>query len=168
MSYSIAEINQMTQAEFGAAFGAVFEDTPAIALEVWHARPFQDFSALYSSMAQTVKTLSPQAKLDLICAHPDLGSKLDMAEASVNEQTGAGLTQLSSEEYERFQTLNQNYRTRFDFPFIIAVKDHTKASILSAFETRLSHSTEQEYAQALSEILRIAYFRLQALSRSAD
>jgi 2-oxo-4-hydroxy-4-carboxy-5-ureidoimidazoline decarboxylase len=168
MAYSLAEINQMSQAEFGAVFGVVFEKTPAIALETWNAKPFQDFSALYDVMVQTVEALSAQSKLDLIHAHPDLGSKLAMAEASVQEQIGAGLTQLSCEEYERFQALNQAYRAKFGFPFIIAVKSHTKASILNAFEKRLNHSTEQEYAQALSEILRIAYFRLQNLIESEE
>lgn len=163
MSYSIAEVNQMTQAEFESAFGAVFENTPKIALEAWLAKPFNDAASIHESMVQVAEALSPQAKLELICSHPDLGSKVEMAQASVNEQKDAGLDQLSSEEYGRFQHLNCTYQTRFGFPFIIAVKNLTKDKILTAFEQRLGNSVEQERIQAFAEICFISYLRLQAL-----
>ncbi len=160
---TIAAVNPMSQAEFVEQFGAVFEETPAIAHQTWTQRPFADVADLHQKMVAVVDQLSPDEQLALIQAHPDLGSRAQMADASVQEQTGAGLTQLSASEYERFQLLNSAYKAKFGFPFILAVKGHTKASILAAFETRLQNSSEAERTQALAEIAQIARFRLEAL-----
>jgi 2-oxo-4-hydroxy-4-carboxy-5-ureidoimidazoline decarboxylase len=160
MSYSIAELNQLNQDAFVAAVGHVFEHTPSIAARVWSQRPFQDVTELHQKMVAMMNELNRAEQLSLICAHPDLGSKLKMAEASVKEQAGIGLDRLSPEEYRRFQQLNQAYREKFGFPFIIAVKNHTRESILAAFEQRLLNSQEVERRQALAEIAAIARFRL--------
>jgi 2-oxo-4-hydroxy-4-carboxy-5-ureidoimidazoline decarboxylase len=160
MSYSLAELNQMSQAEFVAALGAVFEDTPAIAQEVWHQRPFRDEIELHQCMVNVVKSASPAEQLALIRAHPDLGSKAKMAVASVQEQAGVGLDHLRPEEYKRFRLLNQAYKEKFGFPFIIAVKNHTTTSILEAFVHRLENTAAIEIKQALSEIFQIAEYRL--------
>jgi 2-oxo-4-hydroxy-4-carboxy-5-ureidoimidazoline decarboxylase len=86
-----------------------------------------------------------------------------MAEASVKEQVGVGLYQVSLEEYERFEFLNQSYKNKFGFPFIIAVKNHTKVSILEKFEQRLQNTLDIEKQQVLVEIAEIAKFRLMNL-----
>ncbi|MBE9075981.1 2-oxo-4-hydroxy-4-carboxy-5-ureidoimidazoline decarboxylase [Romeria aff. gracilis LEGE 07310] len=166
MAYSINEINQMSQAEFVSAFGAVYEETPAIARQIWSKRPFADGSALQQQMATHVNRLPLKQQLALIRAHPDLGSQAKMAPASVQEQSGLGLNRLSVREYERFQALNRAYKDKFGFPFIASVKNHTKDSILHAFEQRLSHSPEEETLKALAEINQIAAFRLAALVKS--
>lgn len=163
MLYSIAQLNQMNQADFVAALGAVFEATPAIAREAWTQRPFTDVTDLHQAMVDIVNVMSPAERLALIRAHPDLGSKAKMADASVQEQAGVGLNRLTREEYDRFQALNQAYKANFGFPFIIAVKNHTKASLLDAFDRRLQNTPEAEANQALTEITQIAYFRLAAL-----
>ncbi|HEY9643765.1 MAG TPA: 2-oxo-4-hydroxy-4-carboxy-5-ureidoimidazoline decarboxylase [Coleofasciculaceae cyanobacterium] len=160
MIYAIAQLNQMSQAEFVAALGSVFEETPRIAEQAWNQRPFKDVADLHQHMLDVVNTLSPEAQIALIQAHPDLGSKTKMAEASVQEQSGLGLDRLTPEEYQRFQQLNQAYKAKFGFPFIVAVKNHTKASILEAFDRRLTHEIEAEVQQALAEIAQIAHFRL--------
>jgi 2-oxo-4-hydroxy-4-carboxy-5-ureidoimidazoline decarboxylase len=160
MPYSLSKLNQMSQADFVATLGAVFEDTPAIAQEVWHQRPFQDGVELHRCMVDVVKSASPEEQLALIRAHPDLGSKAKMAIASVQEQAGVGLDRLSSEEYDRFRLLNEAYQEKFGFPFIIAVKNHTATSILEAFVHRIENSVAVEVKQALSEITQIAEFRL--------
>lgn len=158
--YTLNQLNHMDQTAFVAAVGAVFEHTPQIAAQAWLHRPFQDVDQLHQTMATIVQSLTESEQLALIRAHPDLGSRAKMAPASVSEQAGAGLDRLSPEEYERFQTLNRQYLTKFDFPFIIAVKQHTKASILEAFDCRLQSSREEERAQAIAEITQIAKFRL--------
>ncbi len=163
MPYPIATLNQMSQDEFVEALGAVFEETPAIARQVWHQKPFKDATELHRKMMDGVTAMSQAEKLALIQAHPDLGSKAKMAEASIQEQTGAGLTQLSPEEYERLQSLNQKYKAKFGFPFIVAVRNHTKDSILDAFNRRLDNPPDQEIEQALTEIAQIAQFRLLSL-----
>lgn len=161
--YSLAQLNAMSEAEFVSALGFIYEDTPAIACQVWHYRPFPDLDTLVHHFIHQATQLSEAEQLQLICAHPDLGSRVKMAEASVQEQTGAGLNQLIPEEYERLLTLNQAYKTKFGFPFIIAVKNHTKASILDAFEQRLDHAPAVEREQAIAEIHAIAQHRLRAV-----
>ena len=153
----------MSQLEFTEALGEIWEETPAIANKAWHDSPFEDLEALYQSMVAVVNSMSETEQVKLIKAHPDLGSKTKMAESSVQEQAGVGLDRLSESEYQRFQSLNQAYKDKFDFPFIIAVKEHTKESILEAFETRLKNTQEPEKQQALAEISKIARLRLESM-----
>lgn len=161
-SLSLNDLNQSSQAEFVAALGDIFEQTPAIAATVWQQRPFANCADLHAKMLAIVQALTPAAQLTLIQAHPDLGSKARMAIASVQEQASAGLDQLTPSEYEQFLELNQRYRGKFGFPFIIAVKHHSKASILAAFQQRLGNSIAQEHQQALAEIGEIARLRLES------
>ncbi|MCU0567285.1 MAG: 2-oxo-4-hydroxy-4-carboxy-5-ureidoimidazoline decarboxylase [Oculatellaceae cyanobacterium Prado106] len=156
----LSEVNQMTQDAFVDAFGAVFEESPAIAQQAWNQRPFANLDALHQSMVELVRGMSVEQQLALIRAHPDLGSRVKMAEASVQEQAGAGLDGLSGAEYERFQALNQAYRERFGFPFIVAVRNHTKQSILECFVRRLENEAAVERGGAIAEIEKIARFRL--------
>jgi beta-ureidopropionase / N-carbamoyl-L-amino-acid hydrolase len=162
MIYSLAELNALSQEAFTEALGSIFEQTPAIAAQTWNHRPFATLSALHRTMATLVRNLSSEQQLALIRAHPDLGSKAKMAEASVQEQASAGLDRLTPTEYEQFHHLNQSYQTKFGFPFIIAVKNHTKASILEAFVQRLQHTVVAEQERAIAEIIEIARFRLLA------
>lgn len=156
----LSAVNQLDQQAFVALLGPVFEDTPQIAAAVWPQRPFATVEQLHGAMVTVMQAFSEEEKLRLIGAHPDLGSRAKMAAASVAEQASAGLDQLSLEEFERFQALNTAYKDKFDFPFIIAVKHHTKASILEAFERRLGQEQAVEQATALAEIAKIAASRL--------
>ncbi len=160
MSYPIATLNQMSQPEFTKVLGAIFEHTPEIAIQAWLERPFANVQKLHQVMAAIVNKMSESDKLKLICAHPDLGSKFKMAEASVQEQSTVGLDQLSAIEYHQFQKLNQTYKENFSFPFIISVRNHTKDSILAAFEDRLKNTPEVEKQEAINEIVEIARWRL--------
>ncbi len=159
-THAIADLNAMGQSEFTEALGAIFEDTPTIAAQAWLARPFSDRQHLHQAMADIVLQMNTDEQLRLICAHPDLGGKFKMAEASVQEQATVGLDRLSAVEYTKFQQLNQSYKDKFAFPFIIAVRNHTKDSILSAFETRLTNAPELEQQRAIAEIIEIARWRL--------
>jgi len=163
---SLSELNAMSQDAFVAALGEIFENTPAIAAAVWHQRPIDSVDALHRAMVAVVQADSADAQLALLRAHPDLGSRAAMADASVQEQSSAGLDRLSPEEYSRFHQLNQAYTERFGFPFIIAVRSHTKASILAAFEERLQNSREAELQTALQEVFKIARFRLDAVVKA--
>jgi len=162
MQYSLDQLNQMSQAAFTEALGAIFEHSPWVAQTAWQNRPFADLSALHQSMIEVVQAATKEQQLNLICAHPDLGTKAKMAEASLKEQAGVGLDRLNSQEYQHFHSLNQAYKDKFGFPFIIAVKNHPKDSILAAFAERLKNSTAAEMAQAFTEIAQIAKFRLEA------
>jgi 2-oxo-4-hydroxy-4-carboxy-5-ureidoimidazoline decarboxylase len=160
MPYDLAAINQMSQAEFVQAFGAIFEQTPTIAAQAWHQRPFATIDDLHQKMMAVVARFDRAQQLALIRAHPDLGSKAKMAESSVAEQSSVGLDCLNPIEYDRFHQLNQAYQAKFGFPFIIAVKNHTKATILLKFDQRLQNKLDFERARAIEEIVLIARFRL--------
>ncbi len=133
----IAQLNQMSQDEFTAVLEEIWEDRPEIAQQTRNSKPFADADSLYQSMIAIVNNMSSKERLTLIKAHPDLDFAAKMAEASVQEETGVSLDRLSEPEYQRFQTLNQAYKDKLGFPFIVAVKCHTKESILETFETRL-------------------------------
>jgi 2-oxo-4-hydroxy-4-carboxy-5-ureidoimidazoline decarboxylase len=161
MAYSIIELNQMSQAEFTAALGAIFEETPVIASRAWTHRPFNNWEHLYQALVEQVKAMSEAEQLALIRAHPDLGSRTQMAEASVKEQAGVGLDCLSPEDYQQFNQLNTAYHEKFNFPFIVAVKGRSTTDILAEFTERLSADIDVERSTAIAQILKIAAFRLQ-------
>ena len=163
MEYRIEELNQMSQGEFVGVLGDIWEDTPEIAADSWLSRPFAHLDILYESMVEVVENMSEAKQLALIKAHPDLGSKAKMAEASVQEQAGVGLDSLNSEEYNYLLSLNREYKAKFDFPFIIAVKNHTLESIFQSFRDLLKNSQSEDKTAALSEIKKIARFRLEAI-----
>lgn len=162
MPYTLEQINQMSEADFVQALGPAFEDTPQIAAQVWPQRPFGSVAELHQSMVAIVQAMSSADQITLIQAHPDLGARVNMAEASVAEQSKAGLNALSAEEYDRFQRINQAYKERFGFPFILAVAGHTQDSILANFTQRLGNSPQDEQATALREIETIARLRLES------
>ncbi|MDZ7705214.1 MAG: 2-oxo-4-hydroxy-4-carboxy-5-ureidoimidazoline decarboxylase [Trueperaceae bacterium] len=163
--YALTTLNHAEPSAFRDALGDIFEHAPWVAEAVASERPFRDIDALHQAMVAVVAAASLERKLELIRAHPDLAGKAARAgtltESSTREQAGAGLDQLSDDEYERFQRLNEAYKDRFEFPFILAVKGHTKQSVLGAFETRLDNSYDQEIDRALHEIAKIARFRLE-------
>lgn len=158
--YSLEEINAMNRQEFIEKIGWVFEHSPWIANKTWDYRPFPSLHELYQLMVQVVKEAHMEDQLDLIRAHPDLGGKLKMTDSSVKEQKGAGLDSLTAEEYLEFAALNKAYSEKYGFPFILAVKGHTKESIYKAMKERIKASKEQEFQTALTQIFAISKFRL--------
>lgn len=160
MGYSLSTINEMSQDEFAEVLGSIFERSPHLARQAWHQRPFSDISELFQAMASIQQALPTPDKIALIQAHPDLGSKVKMTEASVQEQAGAGLDQLNAVEFKQFTRLNNAYRETFGFPFVMAVRGKAKGTILSAFSERLSNSKDSEIERAMAEIAVIAKFRL--------
>lgn len=161
--YSLAEVNKMSQQEFIEKIGWVFEHTPWVAEQAFLAQPFASVETLYQTMVNIVKEADGKAQLALINAHPDLGARIKMTESSVKEQKGAGLDSLTEEEFASFSALNKRYLAAFGFPFILAVKGHTKETIYQAMEQRIQHGKEQEFQTALLEIYKIVGFRLKDL-----
>jgi OHCU decarboxylase len=159
--------SRMSEDEFVATFGDIFEHTPQIARQA-HQRGLsaaQDTaSGLHERLVAIMRDMDRGAKLALINAHPDLAGRLALAKEltadSTKEQGSAGLDKLTPDELTKFTTLNDAYKARFGFPFIMAVKGATKEQILSAFERRIAHDVETEFAEALMQIERIALLRL--------
>lgn len=163
----IAEINGLTTVEFIGRFGGVYEHSSWVAGQVADRRPFKTRDALVAAMRAAVDAASDVRKLELIQAHPDLAGKLARAgkltAESTGEQSGLGLDRLSDTEYARFSELNERYRARFGFPFIICARMTTREGVVAAFEERLGHDTETEIAEALHQIHHIARLRIEDL-----
>lgn len=154
---------------FVRRFGAVYEESPWVAEAVWPgAGALRSSRAMATAMATVVDSAPRERRLALIRAHPQLASRARMADASVREQSDAGLDQCTPEEFADFQRLNAAYNDRFGFPFIVAVKGLTRRDILDAFEARLANDPEAEFAEALRQIHRIAAFRLAELFEDAS
>lgn len=169
------QLNIMPKAEFISTLGGIFEHSPWVAEAVAPLRPFASVEALHHAMVQVVENAEQPQQLALIRAHPDLAGKAARAGGltpdSTNEQKGAGLDKLSESEFEHFHQLNDAYKQRFDFPFILAVRGfggvhHDKYSILTSFETRLKNTPDQEVSEALRQIARIAELRLGDMLKS--
>ena len=158
----------LDRAGFVATFGHVFEHSPWIAETAWDAGLPVDAdtaSGLHRAMCAALAKGTPEARLALIQAHPDLAGKLAQAgrltAESTAEQASVGLDKLTDEERATFTELNDRYVARFGFPFVIAVRDNTKADILAAFRRRLDNDAAAEEATALAQVERIALLRLQ-------
>lgn len=168
-SFSAAP-STLSRDEFVARFGGIYEHSPWVAEQVWHNRgPHVDsVEGLASAMAACVDTAPHAQRLALIKAHPDLAGRAAVAGGlttdSTIEQTSAGIDQCSPEEFQRFQDLNTAYRQKFDFPFVMAVRNSNRQEILQAFAERLQNDTETEFAEAIAQIHLIARLRLRAMT----
>ncbi len=147
----IADLNQMDRAAFLMAIGHVYEDTPWVAERAWGQRPFTSLDALCDAMQGAVANAAPVEQLALLRAHPDLGTRARIGEASTREQSGAGLDRLTPEEHSRLLRLNADYQQKFGFPFLYAVKGSGKQQILGALEKRLALTPADEFAEALGQ-----------------
>ncbi|RXZ38610.1 2-oxo-4-hydroxy-4-carboxy-5-ureidoimidazoline decarboxylase [Oxalobacteraceae bacterium CAVE-383] len=164
---TLNHLNRIDASAFTALLGGIFEHSPWIAAAAAAGRPYAGLEDLHAAMRGQVEQAGQAAQLKLIRAHPELAGKAalrgELTAESTREQQGAGLDACSPEEFERLQALNSAYNKKFGFPFIVAVRGHTRASILALMEQRLLNDSETEMQQALQQIYRIARFRLQGI-----
>ncbi len=160
-------INQLGQAAFVERFGPLFEHSPWIAENAWSDRPFADADELFEALRAAMYSAPRERQLALIRAHPDLAGKAaiegSLTASSKHEQASAGLDRLTPDEYDAFTRTNTAYRERFDLPFVVCVREHTKESILRVAAERLSNGKDEEIRVALEEIAKIARLRMQEL-----
>ena len=159
--------SQMDRAAFVAAYGGVFEHSAWIAERAFDLElgPAHDTAGgLHNALTRMFRSASNEERLGVLTAHPDLAGKLAQARRltreSTSEQASAGLDALTDEERAAFTELNRQYTESFGFPFIIAVRDHDKSSILAAFQRRVGQDRDTEFAEACRQVERIAEFRL--------
>jgi len=152
---------------FVSAFGGVFEHSPWVAERAYKGElgPAHDSArGLWAALTAQFRLATEAERLGVLTAHPDLAGKLAAAKRltaeSTAEQASAGLDALTDEERARFTELNDAYTSKFGFPFIIAVRDHSKDGILAAFERRIGHDRVTEFAEACAQVERIAELRL--------
>jgi OHCU decarboxylase len=156
----------MSRALFLESFGDVLEHSPWIADTAFQAglSPGQDTAeGMHGALVQALEGAPRERKLALIRSHPDLAGRLKLAGLTADsraEQASAGLDNLTDDERNRFLELNDAYKGKFGFPFIMAVKGRSKDEILAAFEERLEHDPDQEFDTALAQVESIALLRL--------
>lgn len=162
--------SQMDREVFVATYGGIFEHSAWIAERAYALElgPGHDTAGgLHNALTRMFRSATPEERLGVLTAHPDLAGKLAQAkrltQESTSEQASAGLDALTDAERAAFTNLNQQYTDKFGFPFIIAVRDHDKASIQDAFQRRIDQSRDVEFAEACRQVEQIAAFRLQDL-----
>lgn len=163
----IAAINALDAKAFSRLFGPVYEHSPWIAERAFARRPFATSRDLHLALYGVVLDATEQEKLALLNAHPELAGKEaeagSLTAESREEQGSAGLDRLTPEELATLRTGNARYRERFGFPFIIAVRLHSRASIFAALEGRFHNTGAQELQNAVAQVGEIARLRLAAL-----
>lgn len=155
---------------FVAAFADIYEHSPWVAEQAYDQgvdESLDEIEVLHQRMSRILLNAPRETQLALINAHPDLAGKAavrgELTASSTSEQAGAGIQQCTAEEFARFTELNAAYKDKFGFIFIMAVKGSNRHQILAAFEERLHNTPEQEFERAVSEINKIALFRLQTM-----
>ena len=159
--------SELSQAEFLAVFGGVFEKSSWIAEALFDLgidSKYDNANNLHNAMVKIFRASSDKKKLHVLLVHPDLAGKLaqrgELTEESKSEQKSAGLDQLTAGEFAEFQNLNTRYMNKYGFPFIIAVKELTKLEILSEFRKRVNNSNDAEFRTACLQVEKIAYIRI--------
>ncbi|RMD01190.1 2-oxo-4-hydroxy-4-carboxy-5-ureidoimidazoline decarboxylase [Aquitalea palustris] len=164
---TLSLLNQLPFDAFVAVLGGIFEHSPWVAERTAALRPFHSVAELAAVMAGEVEKAGYGAQMALIRAHPELAGKAairgELTAESSNEQAGAGLDQCSPEEFARLTELNDAYRSKFGFPFILAVRGYDRAGIMREFARRLQLGVEEERRECLEQIYRIGRLRLEAL-----
>ena len=161
-------LNRLSADEFARTLGGIYEHSPWIAAAAQARAPFADADALVAAMRDAVARAPHERQLDLLRAHPELAGKEaasgTLTAHSSEEQKGAGLINLSDAEKAELAALNRRYRDKFGFPFIIAVRHHTKSGILSELRRRAAgDDAAREFATCLDQVHEIARLRLHAL-----
>ena len=163
-TFSLEHLNTCSADQFCAAMAPIWEHAPWVAPQVLPQRPFASVDALHAAMLNVVARRSEEERVAFFAGHPELAGASarsgTMTEASEDEQGTLGLGQLQGAAAARWDALNQAYRQRFGFPFILCIRRHSLASALLAFETRLDHDRATELRNALDEIAAISRMRL--------
>ena len=160
------KINELSKTEFTEVFGNIFENASWIAERLYEQKPFKNFKDMSKKMISIFEGSNNQNKLKIIISHPDLADQTKIASLTADsnkEQNNAGLDLCTKEEFSEFKNLNLKYKSKFGFPFIIAVKEKNKSEILANFKKRILYDKPTEFNEAIMQIKKIANFRLDEL-----
>jgi len=164
----INKINKLSKTEFIKVFANIFENSEWIANELYNQKPFINFMELSSSMIEIFENTKKENQLKILSSHPDLADKTKITTLttdSKNEQDSAGLDKCTREEFNEFKNLNYEYKKKFGFPFIFAVKDKSKLQILANFKKRISCDINVEFEEAKIQVKKIANLRLNEINK---
>ena len=156
-------INLLKKKEFLSIFGNIFEKSDWIADEVFNLKPFKNSNDLVIKMMDVYENISNEEMIKIFNSHPQLAIEKRLTSFSSKEQTGAKLNECSKEEFEEFEKLNADYKKKYGFPFIIAVKGKNKDEILNNFRQRIQNNFEIEFNEAKNQVKKIASSRLEGI-----
>ena len=159
----IKKINSLDKSEFLSIFGNVFEKSKWISEKVFDKKPFKNLESFNSEIIDIYENSDNKTILEILNLHPELAVEKKLTADSEVEQSKANLKQCTPEEYDEFKKLNIEYKNKFNFPFIIAVKGKNKKEILNYFRDRINNSLEEEFIEAKKQVKKIATFRLEEI-----
>ena len=157
---SIEKFNKLSKVEFISIFGNIFEKTEWIAERCYESKPYNNLDELILKMMKIFENTEKEKHLEILNSHPDLAVEKKLTKDSKNEQKNASLNQCTDKEFVEFRKLNNEYKKKFGFPFIIAVKGKNKEEILNNFRQRLTNNINLEFEEAKKQVKKIANFRL--------
>ena len=160
---SLEKINNLNKSDFLTIFGNVFEKSEWISEKVFDLRPFKNFEDLFSKIIGIYENSDKKIILKILNSHPELAVEKKLTMNSKNEQKNVNLNECTNDEYNEFKKLNIEYKKKFDFPFIIAVKGKNKDEILDYFRERIKNSLDEEFLEAKKQVKKIATFRLEEI-----
>ena len=160
---TIEKINNLNKSDFLVIFGNVFEKSEWIAEKVYDLKPFKDNKDIFSKIIYVYENSEKKIILKILNHHPELVVEKKLTTNSESEQKNAKLNECTNEEYNEFKKLNIEYKKKFDFPFIIAVKGKNRAEILTSFRERIKNSLDKEFVEAKNQVKKIASFRLEEI-----
>ena len=159
----IKKINNLDKSEFLSIFGNVFEKSKWISEKVFDQKPFKDLETFFSEIISIYENSDKKTILKILNLHPELAVEKKLTANSEAEQNKANLKQCTPEEFDEFKKLNIEYKKKFNFPFIIAVKGKNKNEILNYFRERINNSLDEEFIEAKKQVKKIATFRLEEI-----
>ena len=157
---SIDKLNILNKSEFISIFGNVFEKTQWIAEKAFNLIPYNNFDEFTLKMIEIYSKTESKNHLIILNSHPELVVEKKLTLESKQEQSGANLNQCSDKEFNEFKKLNINYKNKFGFPFIIAVKGKNRMEILESFRKRINNTIETEFEEAKEQVKKIALLRI--------
>jgi len=169
----INNINKLPEVQFIKLFANIFENSHFIAEALYKKKGdgFDNFEDLVQKMMSIFENATKEQKLKILNAHPDLADKAkitSMTSDSKSEQNSAGLDQCTEDEFKEFKKLNELYKKKFNFPFILAVKEKNKNEILDNFKKRILNSPDEEFSNCLNEVKKIAKLRLKEIETNIE
>ena len=159
----IKKINSLDKSEFLSIFGNVFEKSKWISEKVFDKKPFKNLDSFVSEIIGMYENSDNETILEILNLHPELAVEKKLTANSEVEQSKANLKQCTPGEFDEFKKLNTEYKKKFKFPFIIAVKGKNKNEILNYFRERINNSYDEELLEAKKQVKKIATFRLEEI-----
>ena len=159
------KFNKLSRSEFISTFGNIFEKTEWIAEKCYGSKPYSNFNELVSRMLEVYERAEKNKHLEILNSHPDLVVEKKLTNDSKNEQKNASLNECTNKEFIEFKKLNEEYKKKFGFPFIIAVKGKNKEEILNSFRQRITNNINSEFEEAKKQVKKIASLRLGEITK---